>query len=268
MPPATWCFQAGDRDSGDGVLRLGDRLSSSGQNKVNSAELVLRVIDSPKVYNAVLLLRDTCGYDHVTYHMAFRTNTPSDLPYIQSTYSMDWMIHYMQNQFINIDPVLANGFSRSKPFFWSDLDEDNTKAQKSFFEDAAKYGIGPSGYTIPLSDRHQRRANFTVTSTMDEADWRAKITGEAELLEQIAGILHRKALEEVYGDDSGPVLAPRELECLNWTAQGKDSATVAIILGISEHTVRDYLKAARHKLGCSNITQAVHEATKRRLIDY
>ena len=40
-----------------------------------------------------------------------------------------------------------------------------------------------------------------------------------------------------------------------------------MILGISEHTVRDYCKSAKYKFGCATIIQAVHEATKQRLLD-
>lgn len=48
-------------------------------------------------------------------------------------------------------------------------------------------------------------------------------------------------------------LSPRELECLHWAALGKDYKDIAMILEISEHTTRSYLKSARVKLGCAMI---------------
>ena len=78
---------------------------------------------------------------------------------------------------------------------------------------------------------------------------------------------NRKALLHLHSEDRRPPLSPREIECLSWTAQGKDASTISEILEISEHTVRDYLKSAKYKLSCGTIAQAVFEATKLRLIN-
>lgn len=51
-------------------------------------------------------------------------------------------------------------------------------------------------------------------------------------------------------------LAPREVEVLTLTAQGKMRRDVAKFLCISETTVKEYLQAACMKLGASNKTQA------------
>lgn len=53
------------------------------------------------------------------------------------------------------------------------------------------------------------------------------------------------------------VLNARETEVLQWTAEGKTSAEIARITGLSEHTVNHYATIATQKLGCSNRTQAV-----------
>ena len=54
--------------------------------------------------------------------------------------------------------------------------------------------------------------------------------------------------------------SPRELECLRWVAKGKTYIEVAMILNISDHTVRTYLKTARMKLGSVTLAQAASEA--------
>lgn len=55
-------------------------------------------------------------------------------------------------------------------------------------------------------------------------------------------------------------LTPRETECLVWTARGKTSQEIAIIAGLSVHTVNHYLATASVKLGAVNRTQAVVRA--------
>jgi len=52
-------------------------------------------------------------------------------------------------------------------------------------------------------------------------------------------------------------LSPRELECLQWVSDGKTAWECAIILGLSQHTVRCYLESARHKLNATSNTHAV-----------
>ena len=240
---------------------------SSMEPNDDQPDLLLQVIDTQKMQDAIELIRDVGHFNHAIYHLAFRTNSKTDLPFFVSTYPMAWLGQYMKNNYADIDPIILDGFQRDEPFFWSDLEIKSDK-HDAFFEDAFEHGVGKTGFSIPLTDRSQRRALFTVTSDMADEDWRTKIKHERIILEQIGDILHRKAIREVYGSDDGTPLSPREIECLYWTAQGKDSPTVSDILGISEHTVRDYLKSARYKLGCTTIAQAIHEATKRRLISF
>lgn len=61
-------------------------------------------------------------------------------------------------------------------------------------------------------------------------------------------------------------LSARELECLRWSAAGKSSDEIAIILNISSHTVVSYLKSAMRKLDSVNRMQAVARACRFRLL--
>ncbi len=61
-------------------------------------------------------------------------------------------------------------------------------------------------------------------------------------------------------------LSARELECLRWTAAGKSSEEIAIILTISSHTVVSYLKSAMRKLNSVNRMQAIARACRLRLL--
>ena len=61
-------------------------------------------------------------------------------------------------------------------------------------------------------------------------------------------------------------LTVREIECLRWSASGKSSEEIAIILHISAHTVNGYLKTAMRKLDAVNRMQAVARAYRFRLI--
>lgn len=67
-------------------------------------------------------------------------------------------------------------------------------------------------------------------------------------------------------DSNVSSLTRREKECLHWASLGKTVCETAVILNLSEKTVRHYLDQARFKLDASNITHAVSKAIFANLI--
>jgi DNA-binding CsgD family transcriptional regulator len=205
------------------------------------------------------------GVDHAVYHLAPMATPGMEIPFVRTTYSADWIMRYIVSNYMSSDPVLAHGLSDAKPFFWSELPRASP-AVDAFFKDAIEHGVGNCGYSVPISDRGGKRAMFTLNKTAEPVSFKAWVAPMERHIKDIAQILHKRALAEVGASDPVPLLSRREIECLNWTAQGKDASSIAEILTISEHTVRDYLKFARTKLGCATIAQAVYEATRLNLI--
>ncbi|QKV19281.1 helix-turn-helix transcriptional regulator [Oricola thermophila] len=64
-----------------------------------------------------------------------------------------------------------------------------------------------------------------------------------------------------------PRISTREEACLAWTAEGKTSEEIGIILELSPHTVNHYLGSAARKLGASNRMHAVAKALRLGLIE-
>jgi DNA-binding NarL/FixJ family response regulator len=62
-------------------------------------------------------------------------------------------------------------------------------------------------------------------------------------------------------------LNDREIETLTWSARGKTSDEIALILGLSKRTVDFHIDNARTKLGVATRTQAVVQAVAGRLIE-
>ena len=62
------------------------------------------------------------------------------------------------------------------------------------------------------------------------------------------------------------MLTTRQIECLAWVREGKSSADIGVILGLSRHTVDEHLTAACDRLGVRTRTQAVAEAIERGLL--
>ncbi len=87
-----------------------------------------------------------------------------------------------------------------------------------------------------------------------------------ELVYSSMQILERFVRESDDGDKPAERLSRREIECLRWSAAGKSSEEIAIILDLSSHTVASYLKSAMRKLDSVNRMQAVARAFRYRLL--
>lgn len=206
----------------------------------------------------VCLLRDTIGIEHVVYHSSHFGASPSLDPYIRLTYPATWIKRYLQMDYVKIDPVLRNGFQRALPFFWSAI-EASSSEEVQMLLDAMSHGVGPFGFSIPIRSKRGHRGLFSLSSSQFAEEWTHFCSDNIVRLVEIANSLHRRVIVEEFGDEKVH-LSSREIECLKWTAQGKEARDIATILGISIHTTRDYLKSARFKLDCLNLAQAVNKA--------
>jgi DNA-binding response OmpR family regulator len=80
----------------------------------------------------------------------------------------------------------------------------------------------------------------------------------------ISARLNRVARQEVWSRDV--CLSEREVESLTWSARGKSSVEIAIILGLAKRTVDFHIENACRKLQVSTRTEAVAKAASGRLI--
>ncbi|HWK15595.1 MAG TPA: LuxR family transcriptional regulator [Rhizobiaceae bacterium] len=218
------------------------------------------------VEEAVFAIRDTYQLDHATYQFSRVVGGILDAPYVKSTYPAEWLTRYLLRGYIRVDPVVVEGFQRMLPFDWREL--TLTEQANDLFVDFQAHGLGGHGWSVPVIDKVARRALFSVASRLPDREWDAFIREDGPGIAELAFKVHRMAIAEIHGEsDPVPDLTKRELECLIWAAQGKDQKSIGAILGISEHTVRNYLDVARLKLDCASTTQAVAKAIKLRLIN-
>jgi DNA-binding CsgD family transcriptional regulator len=216
--------------------------------------------DTPDLEATIIRLRDILTVDHLVYHSSKLGASPSVDPYIRLTYPAAWIKRYLQMGYVDVDPVVREGFARTLPFDWSEL-KIQSAAEATFLADAFAHGVGPRGFSIPVRSKNGHRALFSISSSRSESEWVSFLRSTQPALVQIANRVHRRVIDEVLGSDR-PHLSARELECLRWVARGKDSGEIAIILSISPHTAREYLKSARYKLDSVTSAQAVTKAVK------
>ncbi len=204
---------------------------------------------------------------HVTYVAARYGTEPHRDPYVRTTYPPSWLVRYLFKQYWRIDPVGREGFHRSLPFNWHELD-DGTPEVTAFFEDAQRHGLGRTGFLIPLTNKSNQRGILSLNSDEPDEPWEDFTDEELPSLLEVGQILHLRATREIFGEATTPPrLSPREKEMLHWISLGKEVPDIALITGLSEHTVRTYLKSARLKLEASTMAQAVVKAERMGLLN-
>lgn len=220
-------------------------------------DTIQRVDDFAGFQKAAEDLRDLLKISHVVYHWV---NSVGER-FGAGTYSQDWVDRYLEKDYLRMDPVIFGCFQRFTPVDWKQLDW-SSKAAKSFFLEAIDFGVGNRGYTIPIRGPNGQFALFTLNSTMSDSAWKSFIDRNSQDLVIIAHEFNKKALEFEAGGEAmpTPTLSPREVSAISALARGLSRAQAAAEMGISEHTLRVYIEAARHKLGALNTTHAVARA--------
>ena len=235
---------------------------ASRQQEARLIEVLERVQHTAELEDVLVHVRDLYELRHATYQAARIGAVPDTDPYVRTTYSAEWIKRYLQKEYLAVDPVMREVFQRTLPFDWSEF-EGETGNVLEFFQDAWRHGVGRSGFAIPMASKTGHRAAFYVNSDLVGAEWETYKKNRLKELIEVGHAIHRRVMEEIRGSgEDVPRLAAREAECLTWIAHGKEVPDIAIILGLSEHTIRSYLKSARLKLGCGTMAQAVFKASR------
>lgn len=153
----------------------------------------------------------------------------------------------------SIVPLFSHG-----PIFLSESGYRDERQQEAAF---ARHGlVSHLAFSIHDADLSQYVVVFSGNvEGLSRESIASMYLGSLELID----ILSRRSRQQ-----EGPRerLSARELECLRWTAAGKSSEEIAIILSISSHTVVSYLKSAMRKLDSVNRMQAIARACRFRLL--
>lgn len=216
------------------------------------------------------LMQQTYGVENLIY--ADATVLPAGLQLHRLHHTLT---PAMQQAFAGLDPsmlipLMRMVFATLKPLEWASIHD--CPAATRVLAMAAALGLPLHGISYPLASRHGRSAMFSVNMVASPREWHAFRRAYGADIQALATLFHALLAEQegpgkADAASSAP-LTPRELEALAWTAAGKSYWEIAVILGISERTVRFFMANARRKLDVVSNTQAVAEALCRGLIQH
>src|SRR5580692_300077 len=121
--------------------RPGQPMSINGVDDRKLAEAFAIIDETLDMEAAIAGLRDIIGVDHLVYHSSKLGTSPSADPYIRLTYPASWIKRYLQMNYVDVDPVVREGFLRTLPFDWSEL-KIQSAVEASFLADALAHGVG------------------------------------------------------------------------------------------------------------------------------
>jgi LuxR family quorum-sensing system transcriptional regulator CciR len=189
-------------------------------------------------------------------------------PAVATNFPPQWRNRYFERRYYEIDPVVRRTPTFSGPFLWDQL-VDRCQLQASeqlVLEESREAGL-KHGISVPLFGPAGRVSVVSFASRFDDVDPLHHVSH----LNALAWQFHI-AFAEIApppGRSNAKVeLSAREKDCLKWTAAGKSSWDIGLILKISENTVSFHLKNAMRKFGTTSRTGAVVQAIRLNLIEF
>lgn len=199
-------------------------------------------------------------FDYVAY--GSRTLFPLTKPclFLINNYSPAWQTAYAANRYLEIDPYVFRALRSVKPVLW---DAELKALAPDFWLEAQSHGLSEGWGQTLLNSEAQGLVTFArggdpitaleLETKQAELSWLAQIThlGMTRLRLRGLGSVLPVPIE----------LSQREKEILQWTADGKTSDDVSIILGITKRTVNFHINHCLKKLDCQNKIAAAVKAS-------
>ena len=215
------------------------------------------------------LLRETrkVGLDFVAVSGGYAANGPSEDQMIHTGLPQDWTNYYFDQGYVRLDPAYKRSLGSLLPFQWTDVTDlpTLTRPERLVMDEADAAGL-KNGIVVPI---HGPKNYAGFVSLAGQPD---RFAPQVPLDLQVMAIHFHHRLRDLLKEagrprQDGPMLTPREAECLVWLAEGKSDWEIGEILTVSHHTVKTHVERIKRKFGVRTRVQAVVEAIRTGQID-
>lgn len=221
--------------------------------------------------NQVFKLGRDFGYEQTRLAILPDPNAPMEAEYAfqHSNYSSDWLNKYTEEKMHHIDPTFAHCVSKSIPQIWSPGIFTSRKPRE-MYEEACWYGVR-AGLTLPI---HGARGELGIVCFVSDVKpcqhFQREVTLHIPELSCLRDYIFESSLKFIKHScptNNNIHVTHRELECLKWSATGKNSWEIGYLLNCSEATVNFHFKNIRRKFNTRSRQQAVVRAINLGLIN-
>jgi LuxR family transcriptional regulator, quorum-sensing system regulator SolR len=198
------------------------------------------------------------GFEYCSFGVRFPSFGVAPRESWSTTYPEHWQNQYLGHNYLSIDPVIGRALGSAMPIVWNDALFND---QRAFWEEARAHGVR-HGWTMAMHGRLGETGLISLSrsdvavSDAELADTEARLFWLSHTANGVIGnLVAQEKPPQVQHE-----LTAREREVLRWTAAGKTSCEIGVILGIATRTVNFHITAILLKLDATNKTQAVVKA--------
>lgn len=215
---------------------------------------------------------------HLSGEMCFSYSVINKLapeePFICSSFPAEWVKKYINHGLYRHDPVLKLASHTLISFRWNQLNLLHANAQdRNFFRESVKYNL-LQGFTLPLHDYENNIATLNLCSNSQPDLLTQRSIAQMGRLYVLFLSIHHRFLQDrsryyaTLHDKMEKKLTSRETQVLHWASIGKTYREIAIIMGITESTVKFHIGNLITKLDVINAKQAIKKASDLHLFDH
>jgi len=225
-------------------------------------EDMLTALEAPlltegEIFQRLSVASEALGFDYCAYGLRVPIPVTRPQVIVLSNYPEAWQRRYHAAGYIAIDPTVIRGRKSQTPMLWSDeLFADAT----NLWDEARASGLRV-GWAQSSLDGHGIGGMVTLARSHDDitpAELAAKELRMRWLVNMAHLAFSRKISPRLVQPSSE--LTKREIEVLQWTADGKTAPEIGDILEVSHHTVVFHVSNAMRKLNASSRTAAAVKA--------
>lgn len=181
---------------------------------------------------------------------------------IYSDYPVAWRDRYEAQAYATVDPIVRHCLNANRPLLWN-REHYRQPSESAFFEEAAVHEL-QQGLALPL---HGPRGEAGMLCLKPE---HGESAGTMIRSLPMATLLRDYAMERVLKapteHGSTVHLTHREKEVLQWSAVGKTTWEIAMILSCTTSAIDFHFKNIRRKFQVSSRQMAVLKAIQQKLI--
>ena len=209
------------------------------------------------------------GFDQFAYYSLPRLGAVQ--PEIISNFPREYCERYCAEKLYLIDSVIETARHRVTPFPW-DTKITMGENKQNIFDIAKHYRI-TTGYTFVVHDHFGNMGTLHICNhSYDTETFNRHIMEHREHLQMQLITCHEQFVAHfgaagfMFARNLHNPLSEREGEVLHWASIGKTYEEIAVILNISERTVKFHMRNVVSKLKAVNAKHAIKKASDMHLL--
>jgi LuxR family quorum sensing-dependent transcriptional regulator len=213
----------------------------------------MRGLDQAGIIRQLAGLRATFGFTSMILAGIPNPSDPLQPHVVLQDWPEGWSERYHEQNYGPRDGALQRVHSSVTPFKWSDTRDHADNCRNIVLDEACEFRMN-DGFIVPL------RGAGGFKSALSFGTDKYMISKRDESAIHLIALYAFQALSAPAVTNE---LTPRERESVRWLAAGKTAWETGGIIGVSEETVKDFLRHAREKTGTVNGPHLVAECLRR-----